>query len=122
VKTDISQSTSGPERLSVATITATLEDMRKHGLSGGLPQEEAFFLLRQIGLLELQADAMTDCIGPREGQTFEERVEELGVSEVLCETLAAQLAEARTLLAEHINGHSGFRCNVRDFLSRTDRS
>lgn len=80
------QESSGPERLSVVTITATLEDMRKHGLRGGLPQEEAFFLLRQIGLLE------------------------------------AQLAEARKLLAEHINGHSEYRCNVRDFLSRTDRS
>lgn len=117
-----SEETSGPERLSVATIAATLEDMRKHGLNGGLPQEEAFFLLRQIGLLEAQVEAMADCIGPREGQTFEERAEELVVSEVQSETLAAQLADARTLLAEHITGHSAFRCNVRDFLSRTDRS
>lgn len=36
------------ERLSVSTIRSTLEDMRKHGLRGGLPQEEAFFLLAEL--------------------------------------------------------------------------
>jgi hypothetical protein len=44
------------ERLSVKTIRATLEDMKRHGLRGGLPQEEAFALLAEIDRLREIAD------------------------------------------------------------------
>lgn len=63
-------------------------------------------LRRESGLKDALIDAMTDCIGPEDGQTFEERAEELIVTEVAHqnakanenETLPAASFQDRVLL------------------------
>lgn len=42
---------------SVELIRATLQDMRKHGLKGGLPQDHAFTLLEEIDTLRTERAA-----------------------------------------------------------------
>lgn len=58
---------------SVELIRATLEDMRKNGLVGGLPQEHAFTLLEEIDQLRRQVRTLE-----RTCQRYAEAMEEDG--------------------------------------------
>lgn len=106
-----SKSTPLPKQ-SVELIRATLEDMRKHGLMSGLPQEHAFTLLEEIerltndvALLQMLQQTMEECIGVTEAQSFEARAEELMVTEAQHKQCSAVETTVCWSVFEHVDGH-----------------